>query len=52
VNSRLRIAAIFTIYYPISHADAIVSKFFKGMSTDEVFLCVGDFAHRRTIFHF
>ncbi len=30
-----RIAAICTIYHPCSHADAIVTKFLKGMSTDE-----------------
>ncbi|MBT4502240.1 MAG: hypothetical protein HOC74_31190 [Gemmatimonadetes bacterium] len=35
--SRLRVAAICTIYYPWSHADAIVTKFLKGMSTDEGF---------------
>ncbi|MEW6756007.1 MAG: hypothetical protein AB1505_34260 [Candidatus Latescibacterota bacterium] len=34
---RLRVAAICTIYYPRSHADAIVTKFLKGMSTDEGF---------------
>ena len=32
---RLRVAAICTVYYPASHADAIVTKFLKGMSTDE-----------------
>ena len=34
---RLRVAAICTIYYAKSHADAIVTKFLKGMSTDEGF---------------
>ncbi len=33
----LRVAAICTIYYAHSHADAIVTKFLKGMSIDEVF---------------
>ena len=32
---RLRVAAICTVYYAASHADAIVTKFLKGMSTDE-----------------
>jgi hypothetical protein len=35
--SRLRVAAICTIYHEWSHADAIVTKFLKGMSTDEEF---------------
>ncbi len=35
--SRLRVAAICTIYHEWSHADAIVTKFLKGMSTDEGF---------------
>jgi len=35
---RLRVAAIITIYHPKSHADVIVTKFLKGMSTDEGFL--------------
>lgn len=34
---RLRVAAICTTYYARSHADAIVGKFVKGMSTDEGF---------------
>ncbi|MCC7261173.1 MAG: hypothetical protein IT369_01495 [Candidatus Latescibacteria bacterium] len=33
--SRLRAAAIITIYHPRSHADVIVTKFLKGMPTDE-----------------
>jgi len=33
----LRVAAICTIYYAHSHADAIVTKFLKGMSIDEGF---------------
>lgn len=37
MTKRLRVAAICTIYYPMSHADAIVSKFLKGMSVDEGF---------------
>ncbi len=32
---RLRVAAICTVYCAASHADAIVTKFLKGMSTDE-----------------
>ncbi|MFH1571806.1 MAG: hypothetical protein ABIL09_27700, partial [Gemmatimonadota bacterium] len=35
---RLRVAAITTIYHPKSHADVIVTKFLKGMSTDDGFL--------------
>ena len=35
--ARPRIAAIATIYYAWSHADAILTKFMKGMSTDEGF---------------
>jgi hypothetical protein len=35
VADRLRVAAICTVYYAASHADAIVTKFLKGMSTDE-----------------
>ena len=35
--ARPRIAAIATIYYAWSHADAILTKFIKGMSTDEGF---------------
>ena len=35
---RLRVAAIITIYHPKSHADVIVTKLLKGMSTDEGFL--------------
>ena len=37
MGQRLRVAAICTIYYPKSHADAIVTKCLKGMSTDEGF---------------
>ena len=37
MTDRLRVAAICTIYYAHSHADAIVTKFMKGMSTDEGF---------------
>jgi hypothetical protein len=33
----MRVAAICTTYYAKSHADAIVGKFIKGMSTDEGF---------------
>jgi hypothetical protein len=33
--TKLRIAAICTIYHAWSHADAIVTKFLKGMTTDE-----------------
>ncbi|MFH1569684.1 MAG: hypothetical protein ABIL09_16935 [Gemmatimonadota bacterium] len=35
---RLRVAAIITIYHPKSHADVIVTKLLKGMSTDDGFL--------------
>ena len=35
MSDRLRVAAIITIYHPKSHADVIVTKFLKGMSTDE-----------------
>ena len=37
LSARLRVAAICTIYHEWSHADAIVTKFLKGMSTDEGF---------------
>jgi hypothetical protein len=37
MTDRLRVAAIITIYHPKSHADVIVTKFMKGMSTDEGF---------------
>ena len=37
MSRKLRVAAICTIYNPMSHADAIVTKFLKGMSTDEGF---------------
>jgi hypothetical protein len=37
MTDRLRVAAIATIYYARSHADAILTKFMKGMSTDEGF---------------
>jgi hypothetical protein len=36
-SDKLRIAAICGIYHPWSHADAIITKFLKGMSTDEGF---------------
>ena len=35
MSERLRVAAIITIYHPKAHADVIVTKFLKGMSTDE-----------------
>ncbi len=38
MSKRLRVAAIITIYHPKSHADVIVTKFLKGMSTDDGFL--------------
>ena len=38
MSDRLRVAAIITIYHPKSHADVIVTKYLKGMSTDEEFL--------------
>jgi hypothetical protein len=34
---RLRVAAIISVYNPLSHADVIVTKFLKGMSTDDGF---------------
>ena len=37
MSERSRIAAITSIYYPMSHADSIITKFMKGMSTDEGF---------------
>lgn len=37
MNERLRVAAIVTIYHPWAHADVIVTKLLKGMSTDEGF---------------
>ncbi|MFA6110520.1 MAG: hypothetical protein WDA75_17290 [Candidatus Latescibacterota bacterium] len=37
MSPRPRVAAICTIYYPRSHADAIVTKLLKGMSIDEGF---------------
>ena len=37
MTDRLRVAAIITIYHPLSHADVIATKFMKGMSTDEGF---------------
>ena len=37
MTDRLRIAAICTIYHRAAHADAIVTKFLEGMSTDEGF---------------
>ncbi len=38
MSDRLRVAANITIYHPKSHADVIVTKYLKGMSTDEGFL--------------
>ena len=38
MSNRLHVAAVITIYHPKSHADVIVTKFLKGMSTDEGFL--------------
>ena len=38
MSDPLRVAAIVTIYHPKAHADVIVTKFLKGMSTDEGFL--------------
>ena len=38
MSDPLRVAAIVTIYHPKSHADVIVTKYLKGMSTDEGFL--------------
>ena len=38
MTSRLRVAAITTIYHPNSHADVIVTKFLEGLPTDEGFL--------------
>jgi len=38
MSDHLRVAAIITIYHPKSHADVTVTKFLKGMSTDEGFL--------------
>ena len=38
MSDPLRVAAIVTIYHPKAHADVIVTKFLKGMSTDEDFL--------------
>ncbi len=38
MSDRLRVAAIVTIYHPKAHADVIVTKSLKGMSTDEGFL--------------
>ena len=35
MSASLRVAAISTIYYARSHADAILTKFMKGMTTDE-----------------
>jgi len=37
MSQRPRVAAIVTIYHPKSHADVIVTKLLKGMSTDEGF---------------
>ena len=37
MQQRIRVAAICGIYHAWSHADAIVTKFLKGMSTDEGF---------------
>jgi hypothetical protein len=35
MSDRLRVAAITGIYYKASHADAIISKFIKGMTIEE-----------------
>ena len=35
--ARLRVAAIISVYGPLQHADVIVTKFLKGMSTDDGF---------------
>ena len=35
MSDRLRVAVVATIYRPLAHADVIVTKFLKGMSTDE-----------------
>ena len=35
MSNRPRVAAIISIYRPVAHADVIVTKFFKGLSTDE-----------------
>jgi hypothetical protein len=37
MTDRPRVAAIATVYFPRSHADVILTKFMKGMSTDEGF---------------
>ena len=36
-RKRLRVAAICSSYNPLQHADVIVTKFLKGMSTDDGF---------------
>ena len=38
MSDPIRVAAIVTIYHPKSHADVIVTKYLKGMSTDDGFL--------------
>ena len=38
MSNPIRVAAIVTIYHPKSHADVIVTKYLKGMSTDDGFL--------------
>ncbi len=35
MSNRPRVAAVITIYRPVAHADVIVTKFLKGLSTDE-----------------
>lgn len=35
MSDRLRVAAIITVYFRPAHADVIVTKFLKGMTTDE-----------------
>jgi hypothetical protein len=34
MSERKKIAAIITVYFPMSHADVIVTKFLKGFPTD------------------
>ena len=38
MSDRPRVAAIVTIYHPKAHADVTITKYLKGMSTDEGFL--------------
>src|SRR3990172_3222649 len=35
MNERKKIAAIVTVYRPLSHADVLVTKFLKGFPTDQ-----------------